>query len=151
MVPKGANGVGRFSIEFQVANYRDVIKAEDGQLPENRVRRLTLRGVVDSGAGRLVLPKTVVKKLGLPLDAKTKVRYADGRTRTRDTVAAVQVEIQGRKGTFTAIVEPSRSEALIGAIVLEDLDFLVDCLHQRLVPRDPRFVISEIEMVLDAR
>ncbi len=71
---------------------------------------------------------------------------ADGRTRTRDTVADVEIEIQGRKGTFTAIVEPSRSEALIGAIVLEDLDFLVDCLHQRLVPRDPRFVISEIEM-----
>jgi hypothetical protein len=29
--------------------------------------------------------------------------------------------------------------------VLEDLDLLVDCAHQRLVPRDPRFVISEIE------
>ena len=23
--------------------------------------------------------------------------------------------------------------------------FLADCMHQRLVPRDPRFVISEIE------
>ncbi len=74
MVPKGANGVGRFSIEFQVTNHRDVIMASEGQLSEEKVRRLTLRGVVDSGAGRLVLPKTTVKKLGLPLDAKTKVR-----------------------------------------------------------------------------
>jgi len=30
-------------------------------------------------------------------------------------------------------------------IVLEDLDFLVDCNKQRLVPRDPDFVVSEIE------
>jgi hypothetical protein len=50
----------------------------------------------------------------------------------------------GRDGVFTAVVEPKRRTALIGAIVLEDLDFLVDCTQQ-LVPRDPRFVVSEVE------
>jgi hypothetical protein len=44
-----------------------------------------------------------------------------------------------------AIVEPARESALIGAIVLEDLDLLVDCANQRLVPRDPNQIISEIE------
>jgi clan AA aspartic protease len=139
--------VGRFAIEFQVANGWDVMKAREGTLAKDRVRRLTIRGVVDSGAARLVLPKSVVQQLGLPLADKVKVRYADHRTRTRATAEFVQVEIQGRRGTFTAIVEPSRTEALIGAIVLEDLDYLVDCKHQRVVPRDPRFVISEIETV----
>jgi hypothetical protein len=38
-----------------------------------------------------------------------------------------------------------RKTALIGAIVLEQLDLLVDCTHQRLVPRDPRYQIVEIE------
>jgi hypothetical protein len=71
--------------------------------------------------------------------------YADGRKRTRDTAEDAQVEIQGRHGTYTAIVEPTRREASIGAIVLEGLDFLVDCPHQRLVPRGPRFIVSEIE------
>lgn len=137
--------MGRFSVEFQVANRRDVIKAEEGQLDHDKVRRVSMRGIIDSGAARLVLPRSVVEELGLPLAGKTKVRYADHRTRTRDTAEDVQVEIQGRKGTFTAIVEPARTEALIGAIVLEDLDYLVDCSHQRLVPRDPRFVLSEIE------
>lgn len=28
---------------------------------------------------------------------------------------------------------------------LEDLDFLVDCVNQRLYPRDPKFIVSEIE------
>lgn len=144
---KGVNDVGRFSVEFQVANARDVVKAEEGTLAEEKIRRVTIRGVVDTGAARLVLPKSVVKQLGLPFADKVKVRYADHRTGTRQTVEFVQVEIQGRRGTFTAIVEPSRTEALIGAIVLEDLDFLPDCKHQRLVPRDPRFVISEIETI----
>jgi hypothetical protein len=35
--------------------------------------------------------------------------------------------------------------ALIGAIVLEELDFLVDCTNQRLIPRDKRIVVNEIE------
>lgn len=142
---KRANGVGRFSIEFQVANNEDVVMVKQKALPKERVRRLTVRGTVDSGAARLVLPKSVVQQLGLPPANKVKVRYADHRTRTRGTVEQVQVEIQGRHGTFTAIVEPTRTEALIGAIVLEDLDFLIDCQNQRLVPRDPRFIISEIE------
>jgi hypothetical protein len=42
-------------------------------------------------------------------------------------------------------VEPGRESALIGMIVLEDLDFLVDCAGQRLVPRDPNQIISEVE------
>ncbi len=46
---------------------------------------------------------------------------------------------------INAVVEPDRESALVGAIVLEALDLLVDCTHQRLVPRDPRYVVSEIE------
>jgi hypothetical protein len=37
----------------------------------------------------------------------------------------------------TAIIEPKRETALIGAIVLEYLDLLVDCTAQKVVPRDP--------------
>jgi hypothetical protein len=34
---------------------------------------------------------------------------------------------------------------LIGAIVMEDLDFLVDCAIQTLQPRDPNGIVGEIE------
>ena len=50
----------------------------------------------------------------------------------------------GRDGVFSAIVESKRETALIGAIVLEVLDLLVDCANLRLMPRDPKYVISEI-------
>jgi clan AA aspartic protease len=144
MYPNWSDGVGGFSIDFQIANAGDVVKAENGWLAEDKVRRLTIRGVVNSRVGRLVLPKSVVKQLRLPLGDKTQVRYADGRKMIRDTAKFVQVRIGNRRGTFTATVEPSRTEALIGAIVLEDLDYVVDCRNQRLVPRDPCFVVCEI-------
>ena len=142
---KGAPKVGRFAIPLEVANYADLEAARLGLLEPKKVRRLNITGAVDSGAARLVLPQKVVKQLGLPYTSKVKVRYADGRTATRNAVKGVNLQLLGRDGVFTALVEPKRQTALIGAIVLEDLDLLVDCTHQRLVPRDPRFVISEIE------
>jgi hypothetical protein len=51
----------------------------------------------------------------------------------------------GRHGLFSAIVEPKRATALIGAIVLEELDLMVDCTTQTLHPRDPKGIVSEIE------
>jgi hypothetical protein len=43
------------------------------------------------------------------------------------------------------VVEPKRETALLGAIVLEDLDLLVDFQNERVVPRDPSGAIFEIE------
>ena len=63
----------------------------------------------------------------------------------RRLVKGVFAQLLGRDGIFTAVVEPKRDTALIGAIVLEDLDFLVDCKNSRLVPRDPSGPLTEIE------
>ena len=141
----GANGVGRVHIELEVANYSDMALAAGGALPKGKVRRLTIGGVVDSGANKLVLPGKVVKALGLPLVGKVKVRYANGQTAIRGVAEGVYVELLGRHGTFRAVVEPKRETALVGAIVLEDFDLLVDCPNERVVPRDPKIEVQEIE------
>jgi predicted aspartyl protease len=137
--------MARFSVEFEVTNNRDLILAQDGHMKKDDVRRLTIRGLVDPGAARLVLPLSVVKRLGVPKVERTKTKYADGRVGQRDVVDEVRVNLLGRSGVFRAIVEPKRDSALIGAIVLEDLDFMVDCKLEKLVPRDPKQIVSEIE------
>jgi hypothetical protein len=42
-------------------------------------------------------------------------------------------------------VEPNRDDALIGAIVLEDLDMLADSVTGTCHPRDPDHIISELD------
>jgi hypothetical protein len=111
----------------------------------DKVRRGTIKRAADSRPAKFVLPKAVVQQLGLVLSSKVKVRYAHGGTATRARAEGAYVEILGRHGVFTAIVEPRRDTALLGAIVLEDLDLLVDCQNHQLVPRDPRFAWYEIE------
>ncbi len=141
----GGNGVGRIHIEVEVSNYEDVSRARRGLLAPDKVRRLIVPAVVDSGAARLVVPQFVVKRLDLQPSCKIEVTYADGRRATRDQVDGVSLEILGRRGFYSAVVEPRRRSALLGVIVLEDLDLLIDPKNERLVPRDPRGPIYEIE------
>jgi predicted aspartyl protease len=145
MRARGGNGLGRFSVDIEIANYEDLVLARHGLLPKDEVRRETIKGLVDSGATKLVLPEAVVKRLGLSLGNPIKVRYADGRRATRREIKGVFVQLLGRDGTFTAICEPKRETALIGAIILEDLDLLVDCVTRKVVPRDPAGATYEIE------
>jgi predicted aspartyl protease len=145
MVTKEERKMGRFSVELELANHKDIILAEAGVMPQDQVRRAKIRGVVDSGAARLVIPGTIAQQLGLETLSTAKVRYADGHSAERSIAREVHLAYGGRESVFNAIVEPSRDSALIGAIVLEDLDFLVDCVTQRLVPRDPKQIVSEVE------
>jgi predicted aspartyl protease len=145
MLTEGVVGVGRFSVEVQLANFEDMAAERRGHLELEKVRRVKVAGWVDSGATRLVLPESIAQKLGLTPTGKVNVTYANGRTAIRDTVQGVYVEIMGRHGIFSASLEPRRKTILIGAIVLEELDFLIDPRRQRLYPRDPKMVLMEAE------
>lgn len=137
--------VGRFSVTVELANHQDVANAANGYIPAEQVRRMSILGLVDTGSSRLVIPLSVARALGVPAGEHATVRYADRRTAVRETATDVELNYGGRRGVFTAVVEPDRDSARIGAIVLEDLDYLADCTGQRLVPRDPNFIVAEAE------
>lgn len=137
--------MGRFSVEVELSNHKDLVLSGAGHLRPEQIRRTKIRGVVDSGATRLIIPESVVKQLGLETSGTAKVRYADGRTSERSIAKDVHLAYGGRESVFSAVVEPGRDSILVGAIVMEELDFLVDCIGLRLVPRDPNQIVSEAE------
>lgn len=137
--------MGRFAVEVELTSNADLERATAGDIPGESVRRVTLSGVVDTGATRLVIPESTADFLGLRRSGPVGVRYADGRTAQREMGAGVHLSYAGRSGVFNAVIEPDRESALIGAIVMEDLDLVVDCTTQTLAPRDPDRIISEIE------
>lgn len=145
MIHRREKDMGRVTVEVELTNAEDLVRVKDGRLTPDKVRRLRIAGVVDTGANHVVLPAQAAKQLGVPSTGKVKVRYADQRRSSRIMVENVRVDLVGRHGNFRAIVEPKRSDVLIGAIVMEDLDLLVDCVTQTLHPRDPNTIIAEIE------
>lgn len=137
--------MGRFSVDVVIASNRDILMAKPEDRIPDRVKHLQLKGLVDSAAARLVLPPHVVQELQLPDEGWTTVRYADHRREKRRLVSNVWLRLLGRHSVFSAVIEPDREDALIGAIVLEELDLLVDCGTQSLYPREPDAILTEIE------
>ena len=131
-------------MKIQLANHRDMILAQAGLIAAADVRRAELEGEVDPAIMRMVLPTAVADQLGLPRVGKVSVRYADDRREEREVVGAVDLTLVGRNGVFSATLEPNRTTALIGAIVMEELDLLIDCANRSVYPRDPNIVIAEI-------
>src|SRR5207247_5271551 len=138
------NSMGRVAVEIKLTNHQDSVLAGDGTIAADTVRHVRVSGLVDPEASYLVLPKSVAVQLGVPAADKAIVRSVDRRKAMRNVVSDVQVDLLGRQGTFRAIVEPNRDDVLIGAIVLEDLNLLVDCRTQPLRPRPPAGIVTEI-------
>ena len=132
-------------MKLELANNIDINLAETGHLPPSDVRRFEVDGFVDTGGAQLVIPASAMNALGLEESWQAKVKYADGHTASRPVVKNLWLRLCDRESVFSAIVEPGRDTALIGAIVLEALDLVVDCVTQTLHPRDPQQILAEIE------
>lgn len=102
---------------------------------------------VDTGATMLVLPESLTTQLNFPKIRKQVVKYANEETAERDIVAGVEVEICGRKGWFEAIVEPKKTYALLGCVIMETLDLIVEPRELGIYPnpRSPTLPMAEIE------
>jgi predicted aspartyl protease len=132
--------VGKVVAAFRLWNIRDEKSVETGE--KNPLEEDCL---VDTGAVMAVIPERVARDLDLPRETTgTRVRFADGRTGVREVAFGLRLEIMGRRTECQAIIEPGRDTVLIGQIVLEALDLLVDCKEQKLFPRDPLTPIHEV-------
>ena len=70
------------------------------------------------------------------------MKYANEETEEKDVVWGVEVEMCDRKGIFEAVVEPNKRYALVGAIVMETLDLIIEPRSLQIYP-NPR---SELPM-----
>ena len=127
--------MGEVKVKVELENYDDRAVARRGLLAEDQVRRERVDIVVDSGAVMLVLPQDLVEALGLPTLRKAIVTYADERKEERNVAGVVSVKVAGRSVETSCVVGPPGSEPLLGQIVLEEADLLVDCANHRLIPR----------------
>ena len=105
-----------------------------------------LRVKVDSGATMLVIPGWLQENLNFPIIRKQQVKYANEKRETKDVVYGVEVEVCGRKTVTTAVVEPQKKYGLLGAIVMEELDLIVEPRELKLYPnpRSPDIPMAEI-------
>lgn len=127
--------MGEVKVELELENAADREMARRGYISEEEVRTAKIKALVDSGAVMLVLPQDLVEALGLREVGKVIVTYADERKEERPLAGVVTVRVGNRITSLNCVVGPPNSEPLLGQVVLETMDLLVDCVEQKLVPR----------------
>src|SRR5215468_11267500 len=126
--------MGLVHVQVTLTNYREAILARLGQLDAGQVHTYETEALVDTGAFRSVLPSTAADQLGLLRLDRTDAKYANGSGEEVDVTEAFTVEIFGRRMVTTAMV--LGEHVLLGATILEELDFVVDPARQRLIPNE---------------
>ena len=124
--------MGQVHVRVILTNHREEVMARLGQLDASQVHRYETEALIDTGAVRSAIPAAVANHLGLFRMRHTDAKYVDGRVEEVDVTEALTVEILGRAIEITPMV--LGEQILLGVMVLEGLDLMVDCLRQRLVP-----------------
>jgi predicted aspartyl protease len=114
--------MGKVIEKTKLTNFADPSKSKE------------IEAVIDTGATMLVLPAEVIQELGLRKIREVTVRYANNIRQPKAIYGVVTVELQGRAGEFDALEEERGTQALIGQLVLEQLDLHVDPKGRRLIP-----------------
>ncbi|MCP4661558.1 MAG: clan AA aspartic protease [bacterium] len=126
--------MGEVKVKVELENFVDRVKAGEGDLAEEDVRSFKTEAMVDTGAVMCLLPRDVVEYLGVEPRSNVIVSLADERKEEMPICEGITWKIGDRSATIPCLMGPPRCEPLLGQIVLEVLDLLVDCPGRRLVP-----------------
>ena len=117
--------MGRTAEKVNVKNYGDLFVAASGALDPSQVRSADVLGLVDTGAAYLCLPPAIIQQLGLLYSYSKRVRTANGAV-SRRVFSSAEITIRGRSTQMAVMENDEDTPPLIGYLVLEALDFVVD-------------------------
>ena len=104
------------------------LRRPDGRGPTRNVRFL-----VDSGAIYSVLPEEIWRALRLKAHRQVEFTLADGTPIERD-VSECRFEIRGETATSPVVLGEEHDGALLGAVTLETLGFMLNPLTREILP-----------------
>lgn len=127
--------MGEVKVTAILRNYGSVAAAKRGFISEKDIESSEISMTVDTGAVMIFLPQDEVEKLGLEPSKKVVVTYADERKEERWAAKGIEVTIGNRSMVTDCIIGPPLCEPLLGQLVLEELDLIVDAQNKTVGPR----------------
>ena len=129
--------MGKVVIKALLSNNQDLTRLADGRIVVDQVRQQEWELIVDTGARAVGLPLSIIEQLGLPATRKVTVTLSDGSRQERQLYGELRIQVGDRDDVFSCVAKPEGAPLLLGQLVLEALDLLVDCGQQRLISKLP--------------
>jgi clan AA aspartic protease len=124
--------MGMIHANIELLNATDVELAERHQIGEDEIRRININCLVDTGSAMMVINEDIRAALGLRIRDQRPSQLADGTRVMLPVAGPIEVRFEGRFCTTNALVLPADSEALLGAIPMEEMDLWVSPMRQTL-------------------
>jgi clan AA aspartic protease len=112
--------------EITLKNVADIILAEKGYIKENEIRQMAVQSIVDTGAWTLVINNEIRDKLGLRDSGVGEATLADGQNGEYPMAGPLEVWWKNRHLICEALVLPDAPDVLLGAWVLEGMDWTIN-------------------------
>ena len=138
--------MGEIRVDVTLENDRDVFAYHEGKITKEQVRTVTLNALVDTGAVMVLLPQEVVEVLGLEKIDKTIVTLANEEKIELEVAGTLSLSIGNRKMKTDCLIGPPQCEPLIGQLVLERLDLILDPLKKSIHPRPESPYLPSLKM-----
>jgi clan AA aspartic protease len=119
--------------DIELFNYADETLCEDGYISADKIRKVQISAMADSGAIRLAINEKIKNDLGLRVRQQLNISLADGTKRTLDVAGPIRLKFQDRDCITDAFVLPDNEEPLIGAVPMELMDLVVVPTQNKLM------------------
>ena len=137
--------MGLIYADITLINSVDAVLAQRGDLPNENVRKIDVKALVDTGAITLTINESIAHQLDLSVKERIDVVLADGSISKRDIVGPVDIRFKNRSTSVRALVLPQADEVLLGAIPLEGMDVIIDPLAEQLVVHPDRPYMAQMK------
>jgi clan AA aspartic protease len=124
--------MGKVVVTIKLTNLFDVA-LRSRQVSRRKPRTVEVEALVDTGATRLYLKPSVIRKLGLVRVDAVRSNTTNGEV-VRFKYEPVQLELLGRKENFDVIELPESVPNLLGQVPLAVLDLVVDSKGRKVIP-----------------
>jgi clan AA aspartic protease len=139
--------MGHSYADIELISVDDLVLHRHGFLPEDRIKRMRVTALVDSGAYMLVVNEHIKQQLDLPVLGETTALLADESEVRAEIIGPVEIRFENRSTTVRALMLPGSVEPLLGVIPMEDMDVVIDPKRQRLIvnPENPNIPLTYVK------
>jgi clan AA aspartic protease len=139
--------MGIVKAEIEIINSSDTALFEASVIKEDKIRRITILAIVDTGAAMMAISETIKNRLGLKVRGIRTSLLADGTPRDLEIVGPVEIRFKDRSSITNALVLPGDQEVLLGAIPMEEMDVLIHPNKEELIfnpahPNGPQYSLK---------